>query len=370
METENLFFELLRVAAGAQDNLSRTPSEAEWEEVFYAAQKQSLIGICFAGLLALGADTVDGFKRIGMSRAQYLEWLGLAATIQEKNEIVNKHCIELQAKLSADGIRSSILKGQGVASLYDEQLQGLRQCGDIDIFVDCGRKKTLDYLKTLGMTDIDWDYLHAHAPFYEDTEVELHYRVGVFNNIRKDHRLQEFYTQVHEDLFLGSAKLPEGKLTVPADWLNLFYLLQHAYKHLFSEGLGLRQVMDYYSALKSITLSDANMTRLKQAVEDFGLSRFASGMMWILKHIFNFEAAPWIPDRREGEFLLEEILKSGNMGKMDKRFNTASGNKIRTFVSLCRKAGLLVRHYPDDAISSPVYHIWHFFWKRITILSD
>lgn len=47
-EIYNLFFELIRVAIGTQESLSRLLSACEWGELYKAAKKQSLIGVCFA----------------------------------------------------------------------------------------------------------------------------------------------------------------------------------------------------------------------------------------------------------------------------------------------------------------------------------
>ena len=113
-----LFFDLIRVSIGTQNTLSRLPSEAEWEELFEMAVKQSLVGVCFAALQRLGADADEGFARIGMSEDLYFDWMGTAAQINMKNELVNRQCVELQKRLTAEGFRSSILKGQGVAALY------------------------------------------------------------------------------------------------------------------------------------------------------------------------------------------------------------------------------------------------------------
>ena len=50
---DSLFFELIRVAIGTQDRLSRTPSSQEWKVLYDMAKKQSLVGICFAILAIL-----------------------------------------------------------------------------------------------------------------------------------------------------------------------------------------------------------------------------------------------------------------------------------------------------------------------------
>ena len=156
------------------------------------AKKQSLIGVCFAGLKRLEDDADQRLKRIGINETLYLTWMGISAKIQQRNELVNKLSLELQTKFSKDGFRSCILKGQGIAILYEKHLHGLRQSGDIDIYVDCGRKKALQYLRSIGIIGFDWDFVHTRPNFSEEIEVELHYRVSVFRNLWTNYRLQSF----------------------------------------------------------------------------------------------------------------------------------------------------------------------------------
>lgn len=145
-------------------------------------------------------------------------------------------------------------QGQGVASLYKLKgeslelidLSALRQSGDIDLFVDCGRERTLAYLQGLGMNDLEWDYVHAHAHFFDDTEVEVHYRAGTVRNPWKNRRLQWFWKE-HEGEFFGcEARLGSGSIVCPTRKMHLFYLMHHTYRHLISGGIGLRQMMDVY----------------------------------------------------------------------------------------------------------------------------
>lgn len=366
-----LLFQLLRVAIGTQTNLSRLPAEDEWVKLYRTAEKQSILGVCFAGLQNMGANADGGFARIGMSKSLYLTWMGMAVVIQKKNEMVNRQCVELQAKLTADGIRSCILKGQGVASLYSGHLLGLRQSGDIDIYVDCGRQRTLEYLRNLGMTDFEWDFVHAHPKFYKSTEVEMHYRVSVMRNLWTNYRLQKFFKQSEDELFISTVELPTGRIIVPSNWMNLFYLMQHAYRHLFTEGIGLRQVMDIYFTIKSSALSKADEERLKRATASFGLDRFASGMMWILQYVFDMDmmSMPWGLSQREGEFLLSEIMRSGNFGK-DKRFGGKADSKVGKLLAVSRRTMHLIGHYSGEALSAPFYYVWHFLWKRIASSID
>lgn len=53
MTIEKLFFELIRVEIGTQDSLSHILTGKEWQILYDIAKKQSLVGICFAGVQRL-----------------------------------------------------------------------------------------------------------------------------------------------------------------------------------------------------------------------------------------------------------------------------------------------------------------------------
>lgn len=379
-----LFFELIQVAIGTRIYLSHTPSADDWGELFAMAMKQSLVGVCFAGVqkaspqpslegkgeksLLLRGDLEEAY----IPEMLYLTWMGMAAKIQQRNETVNRQCVELQAKLSADGIRSCIFKGQGVASLYKFKgeslklidLSSLRQSGDIDLYVDCGRERTLEYLQGLGMNGLEWDYVHTHAPFFEDTEVEVHYRAGAVRNLWKNRRLQRFWKENEEEFFGGEAQLGSGRIVCPTKRMHLFYLIHHTYRHLISGGIGLRQMMDVYFALQNRDRNDDEW--LKENVNAFGMTEFAEAMSWVMREVFGMGmiGMPWIPNDRKGRFLLNEIMIGGNFGKDDKRFGEGC-SKLAMLTQIAKRNCHLASHYGNDALAAPFYYIWHFCWKRI-----
>ena len=97
MSVNEIFFELIRVALGTQETLSRSPSKAQWAELYAMAKKQSLVGICFAGLQKLynfdnqepntnnpQPDSTHNQEPItkNLDEVQYLKWMGMAAKVQ------------------------------------------------------------------------------------------------------------------------------------------------------------------------------------------------------------------------------------------------------------------------------------------------
>lgn len=362
-----LFFELLQVSIGNRECLSRSPSTCEWNTLYAIAKAQTMVGIAFNGLQRLPKE-----QTIELPISLKMQWLGLVVQIQKRNEIINMRCVELQRLLTEDGIRSCILKGQGVATLYGKELSLLRQPGDIDIYVDCNCKDLLDNLRRKGITYGHWDYLHVDSNFYDDVEVEMHYRPSVMRNIISNYIYQKYIGSNKESFFNGcvNVEYSDDKLIVPVSWMNVFYLLHHTFRHLLTEGVGLRQMMDCYYALVTANLSDNEREKLKDAVDKFGMRRFSKGLVWVIEKVFLDDNVdefrkqiPWNADAKEGKFILNEIMLSGNFGHSDNRYSKGKG-KTGKLIKVFRRSVHLLTHYPSEALAAPFYYGWHFCWKR------
>lgn len=370
--TNKLFFELTRVSIGMQERLSHTPTEKEWKDMYAMAEKQALIGACFAGLQMLQKKGYDIPKDL------YLKWLALAATIQKRNELMNQRCVEAQQLLAEKGLSSSILKGQGVACYYPEHLRLLRQSGDIDIYVPCGMEKALEFAhRRYGK--VEYDYINAHVPMFNDVEVELHWRVQSMTNLFRNRRLQRWLE--HEDtkeMILGgkadltpseSLKPSETMITVPTLDFNAFYLMLHSYHHVFESGLGLRQLMDYYFLLLSFrgTHGDANaVANVNCLFKEFGMERFVGAVMWIMQEVFGLERKRLLcePDEKEGRYILAEVMAGGNFGHHDERIRKVGKGKWQSVFATLQHAMHMLRKYPQEALWMPVWIVYHFIWKR------
>ena len=66
---ENLFYQLLRMALGRQVCLPHTPNVQEWKALYELAKKQSLIGVCVAGVQKLQT------QRQEPPEMTYLTWI-------------------------------------------------------------------------------------------------------------------------------------------------------------------------------------------------------------------------------------------------------------------------------------------------------
>ena len=353
-----LFFELIQIALGTRICLSHTPSADEWGDLYAMAKKQSLVGVAFAGVQRLQQQRQEPPEML------YLTWMGMAAKIQQRNQVVDEQCVALQKRLSADGLDSVILKGQGVASLYGEHLRGLRQSGDIDVWVKGGFDKVNEFVQRTAPTK-DLAYHRFHYDMFPDTEVELHFRPTLMRNLFENRKLQKWCDSVLPSEFV----MTDLGFNVPPARFNRIFILTHIYRHFLFEGVGLRQVMDYYFVLKARNNDDVN-DNLNPLLKEFRLTRFASALMWVIKTVFighdnDDDNDNWMicePDEKEGRFLLEEIMQMGNFGQQDKRYK--GDGKAKRFVNHWSH---LLLHYPSEVVWSPVWIVYHWFWKRIKL---
>ena len=373
-----LFLELLQIALGNRERLSHAPSAKEWAGIYEESKRQAVTGILLHGIDRLPAEQRP-------SQAFLLQWIGVGQMIEQRNRLMNGRCVELLRKLENHGLQGAILKGQGIAKLYDgggkkekerdDRLSGLRQSGDIDVYVDCGLKGALAFAKSLGQDKIEWDYKHLHLKVWCDTEVEMHYRVEVLLNLRKNRKLQKWFMEHENEIFNLNDNVDlnlNTDKTDGTDWMvtptvefNVFYILLHIYRHFLYEGVGMRQIVDYYMVLKNLDVNlNLNESYAYKGVREFGMEKFAKGLMWVMQEALGMprEWMLWEPDKKEGEYILKQVMTGGNFGHYDERLKHAGG-KLGAVKAILTHNLHLLTHYPSDVIWAPVWIVWHKLWK-------
>lgn len=142
------------------------------------------------------------------------------------------------------------------------------------------------------------------------------------------------------------------------------FILLHCYRHICGHGVGLRQIMDYFYVLRQ-GFSEEDRLSAVRWISALGMKRFAQGMMWVLQEYFGLaEQFLLMPaDEKEGRFIMQEVLLTGNMGHSDTRqWGSMKTPLSRFFVNL-RRDLFLARHYPHEALWQPVFSVWLYFWR-------
>jgi hypothetical protein len=350
----NSFFELVQMAVGCRESISEPPaSREEWEELLKVTGKHNLLGVTFPAI-----DELHDSIEIPLSI--YSRWAMMAEKIAKRNEVQTKTIRSLHEKFNADGFRNCLLKGQGAALRYPDPT--LRQCGDIDIWLEGDRQAIVDYIRTMCPVK-KIVYHHLDANMIPQMGVEVHFTPTWMNAPGANRRLQRWFAANAGEQFSNYNR--ELGFCVTTASFDAVYMLLHIYRHVLEEGVGLRQLLDYYYVLKQ--LSEEQREKVRSDLKLLKMQGFAAAVMWVLKEVFALEDGLMlcVPDPGEGAFLLDEILRAGNFGRYDPRNAHAKGEGLLAHGR--RKVGRSFRyfvHYPSEVFWMPFFILWQYFWRR------
>ena len=233
-----IFFDFLRFCIGSDSEIPSSLKEADWKELYAIAQKQCLVGVLFDGIKKLPAEYV------GMKKELLLQWMAECQMLVKANVRLNDAAIQVSEWFRKKGFRTCILKGQGNALMYPNPYS--RTPGDIDIWVEGEDKRVISFVRSISPHEKAC-YHHIEFPSYKGVEVEVHYRPSFLLCFWHNRKLQKYYERVKEEQFSHRVMLGEQEeIAIPTVEFNLIFQLTHIYAHLMNEGIGLRQLVDYY----------------------------------------------------------------------------------------------------------------------------
>ncbi len=236
-----IFFDFLRFCIGSAKEIPGSLKEADWKELYAIAKKQCLVGVLFDGIKKLPAEYV------GMKKEILLQWMAESQMLEKANVRLNDAAIQVSEWFRKKGLRTCILKGQGNALLYPNPYS--RTPGDIDIWVEGEDKRVISFVRSISPHEKAC-YHHIEFPSYKGVEVEVHYRPSFLLCFWNNRKLQKYYERVKEEQFSHRVMLGEqGEIAIPTAEFNLIFQLTHIFSHLMNEGIGLRQLVDYYYVL-------------------------------------------------------------------------------------------------------------------------
>ena len=408
-QQQRIFFEFLRFCIGTVQEVPSSLKGADWRVLYAMARKQCLVGVLFDGIKRLPAD-------VGMDKGLLFQWMAQNQTLRKTNARLDKAAVEVAEWFGRKGFRTCVLKGQGNALLYPSGME--RTPGDIDIWVEGGDKRVISFVRSISPHEKAC-YHHIEFPSYKGVEVEVHYRPSFLLCFWHNRKLQKYYERVKEEQFSHRVMLgAKGEIAIPTVEFNLIFQLTHIFSHLMNEGIGLRQLLDYFFLLKNTNFSgntdggaflsstdntdkiggnvdgdgfllntdftdntdriggnadgdaflvNTNLTDrrlLQDELRRLGLWKFAGAVMYIMKEVFGLEDNLLIAplDVKRGRFVLNEVLEAGNFGKHDAR-NRFGRSQFGHNLQRVYRDIRLVRYFPAEALSEPIFRTWHFFWR-------
>lgn len=327
----------------------------DWNGLFDFMKEQALLGVLMFGLKKMSGE-------VKVPKDIVLKACGTSENIRGRNYQLYKKSAEVLVQLRKNGLEGCILKGQGNALMYPYPY--MRMSGDIDVLVkETNRKILYEYIKTKG--DVTGHHYH-HIEYQEEgIQIEFHVIPCSMNNPFYNKRLQRWFGKHITDGCVTVAMPDElGEIAIPTLEFNVIYQLSHLMHHFFDEGIGLRQMMDYYFLLKAKNGLGFRDENIERTLRYLGLYKFAGAVMWVLHEVFGLEEKFYIvpTDELRGKLLLEEIIKGGNFGHFSGLTDHSIGTKY--FLKIKRNMRF-VRAYPAEALCEPVFRTWHFFWRLL-----
>ena len=132
---------------------------------------------------------------------------------------------------------------------------------------------------------------------------------------------------------------------------NVIFILHHIYRHFFNEGIGIRQLIDYFYVIKACdSLEESVKNRITHSLSQFGLDKFSRSIFWILRELFGMNTDNYFMvdcDEIGGTQVLNEILITGNMGYGDPNRKTKRFDRITHRYK--RLANFIV-NYPSEIL--------------------
>ena len=239
------FFAFLRYSLGKKEDMSRVIAGMDWQELYSFASKQALLGLCFEGIERLGKEYPEELRLNPIGRELLMTWMGKAQQIRRQNMKVNTVASKLFSMLREDGLRCCVLKGQGNALMYSNPYS--RTPGDIDVWIDASRERIMEYAQKKFELEDDIRLQHLETSL-DGVPVELHFFPCSMNNPIYHARLQKWFRRNADLQCSHIVGLPDeaGDIAIPTTAFNVVYQLTHLYHHFFDEGIGMRQIIDYF----------------------------------------------------------------------------------------------------------------------------
>lgn len=376
LKQQKIFFDFLRFCIGSAKDIPDSLKEADWQEIYAIAQKQALLGVLFYGILRLP-------KELAPEQKLLMQWMVMAEMIRKQNIRLFQDSVKVCKNFENEGFANCILKGQGNALLYPDPY--MRTPGDIDIYLSGGRRKIMKYVDQVCPNQV-MRYHHVDFPVMK-TAIEVHFTPSYMFCPIHNRRMQKWFEEVMDEQCNHRVSLTDGygEIHVPQVSFNVIYILSHLYRHIFTEGIGLRQLLDYYfvlvkwhtgltnltdsnKSLPQMTQINTDLDTLRHELKYLGLWKFAQAVTYVLHEVFGLSEDRMIAptDEREGRFLFDEIMQGGNFGQYDDRMGSKVGeSKIHRYFRMNLRNLRFVKHYPTEALSEPLFRTWFAVWKKI-----
>lgn len=272
---------LLKLGLGIQqpDNVSdllALPME-QWEGLMALAERQGVLAIAVDGLQVLIEAHKGEIVAVKESPAAWQMWLleniGQLMQYEVMNSQQKKVVAELSEMMAAEGVRMMVFKGQANAALYP--CPEHRAVGDIDCWLFGDAEKGDEIAKAHGAeVSFDW-YRHSKIDYKGET-IENHRVMSHTRGSKANQAMEnDLRFMVHGEWLTVIDGC--GKALMSSPQFNACFLTYHGLHHFTSEGLRMKQILDWAVFLQK-EQNKVDWPQCNDFCKRYKLDRFAAVM--------------------------------------------------------------------------------------------
>ena len=347
-------YELLRVAIGNREYLTRPLSAAEWETVYYICELQAVLGIAFVGIQKLPKEQMPPSEL-------FAKWQKDAQKEKEIRERVTEICRKACETHERNGFYSCVLmpgpikvRGERLES-RDERLE-VRGGDPKDVDILCWSKDKKDGKRTI-VEYVNFQYVAStkhikpkvvrhHVNFASgNIPLEVHFKSDYLNCPWYNKRYEAWIGEMVE----RSSKSDSCELPVE---FYVVYQLLHLYKKLFCEGIRFGHLVEYYYTLREF--KDEGLEVRDKSLEiigRLGMKKFAGAVMYVLQTVFGMPDEYLIckADARHGSFVLNMVTLAGEYTRHIERTRTLSHlGRLGHYLYWLKRNRPFITQYPAE----------------------
>ena len=287
--------------------------------------------------------------------------------MEQINTLHRSVIVKIDKALKAEGIQAVFMKGQTVALRYPNPLH--RTPGDIDFVVASEDfDRTMAVMEKIGKVDHGLVHEHHGMAWVDGVTVEPHYKVHNYQRPSTDQAMQEIFSSVFPSK-LSSADIDGYEVPVFSPTFESVFLISHMVNHVYEEGLGLRQVIDYAMFLHNCA------DKIDWMQHHEWLYRMHMERAWRIFTCIcvNYLGLP-LPsqvepfsynERKWAAALMEDIMRVGNFGRGEYVFkHQGLMDAWKNYCWVAKRCIRLGFVCPSEARWWMISKVKRFFWKK------
>ena len=328
----------------------------QWREMMALAEQQGVLAIVVDGLQVLMESHKGEIVAQNENPENWQLWLleniGQLTQYEMMNHQQKKVIADLSEKWAAESIQMMVFKGQANAAFFPKPEH--RAVGDIDCWLFGDAEKGDEIARAHG-AEVSFDWYRHSKIAYKDETIENH---RVMSHTRGSKAKQAMENDLR---FMVNGEWLTvidgcGKAMMPSPQFNACFLTYHGLHHFLSEGLRMKQILDWAMFLQK-EQDKVDWNAYWNFCRKYKLERFAEVMNYLANKQLGVECHTGISDSEEIKVLAEKVLQS-TLYDDDYLFNSGKSDWMVRWLLV---KNMLTRDrwkYKDVAKENVLKHLW------------